>query len=150
MAARVGHNGGRTHGGDLLRANGKPNFLSVMSYMFQLHGCTMTTPITLAFPRSTSPVRHSACAGARPDRPFRRLGFGYGYPPAAALQDQLVCAQGPGTVRSAATIDLDGSARARRRKAAEQPATEWFGLMAKRHGLFDRNADGGTGTPAVL
>ncbi len=34
----LGHNMGRSHGGDPAEPNCKPNYLSVMSYLFQLHG----------------------------------------------------------------------------------------------------------------
>ena len=47
----LGHNFGRSHGGDLAQLNGKPNYLSVMSYLFQLNGLFDDNPAHAGIPQ---------------------------------------------------------------------------------------------------
>ncbi len=66
----LGHNMGRSHGGDPAEPNCKPNYLSVMSYLFQLHGLLDDNgrPAPRLLGADGQPARRNAAVGRR-DQP---------------------------------------------------------------------------------
>ena len=116
----LGHNFGRSHGGDLAQLNGKPNYLSVMSYLFQLNGLFDDNPEHAGIPQLDF---SGEALGALNESNLTDLPAGLvagmdGRPP--RYRTSWYAPQGPGTIGSAATKHTDGTALSPLRK---QPAS---------------------------
>jgi hypothetical protein len=95
----IGHGLGLRHGGDSTEANCKPNYLSVMNYLFQLRGL-----------RDSAGAAHVDFSGQNLGAIDERfLGDPANLTPAAPYKTGWYAPQGPGTIGSPATKHCDGT-----------------------------------------
>ena len=136
----LGHNFGRSHGGDLAQLNGKPNFLSVMNYLFQLNGLFDDNPAHAGIPQidfsgeALSALNESnlsdLVSGLLPGLDAR--------PP--RYRTAWYAPQGPGTSGSGATKHSNGTPLSEVEEAARLAG----------HGMVRIDAPGVTGPGAVI
>ncbi|HEY7534131.1 MAG TPA: hypothetical protein VH681_15275, partial [Nitrospiraceae bacterium] len=95
----LGHTFERRHGGDFGQPNCKPNYLSVMNYLFQLRGLINTSDELVV------DLSGQRLAALNEGRLFESSGLGGQEP----YRTAWYAPQGSGTIGSAATLHCDGS-----------------------------------------